>query len=199
MAKWEARQQFETVAKRLSKGDIAIDCGANVGCYTRMLAANGATVYAFEPDPHCHDILCRTFAGHPGITILNHAVGVETREAMLYRANDFHSDPDRKSQSSSLYVSKSNICSTSAIPVLQIDLIPFIEALPGQVAVLKMDIEGAEIPVLERLLDTRVIDRIDHIFVETHERQIDDLSDRTLALRQRITEEGRRNLNLDWK
>ena len=38
--------------KNLKAGDIALDCGANVGKITVPMAQTGAAVYAFEPNPH---------------------------------------------------------------------------------------------------------------------------------------------------
>ena len=58
----------------------------------------------------------------------------------------------------------------TGFPVWQVDLVASIEARSKRVALLKLDIEGSEVPVLERLLDTRVIDKIDFVFAETHER-----------------------------
>src|SRR3546814_4183293 len=46
-----AMRDFLDAAKRLRPGDIAIDCGANVGRFTRPIAEGGATVHAFEPNP----------------------------------------------------------------------------------------------------------------------------------------------------
>ena len=197
-AKWAATWQFEQVVERLTPEDIAIDCGANVGHYTRLLAASGATVYAFEPDPHCYEILGRAFGAQLNVQLFNQAVGTETCDAKLYRARDFDTNPDLLSQSSSVFSSKTNIETSAAIPVKQIDLIAFIDALPRRVSVLKLDVEGAEVPVLEKLLDTRVIDKIEHVFAETHERKVPELAARTLALRNRIAFERRNKLNLDW-
>ncbi|MBX9592222.1 MAG: FkbM family methyltransferase [Hyphomonadaceae bacterium] len=198
LAKWGAQWQFEQLVGQLTPDDIAIDCGANVGHYTRMLAASGATVYAFEPDPHCYGILCRTLGERPNVHLFNQAVGAETCDTKLYRARDFDTDPDYLSQSSSVYGSNPNVETSSAIAVQQIDLIRFITALPRPVSVLKLDIEGAEVPVIEKLLDTRVIDRVGQVFAETHERKIPELAAPTRALRRRIALEGRGNLNLDW-
>jgi hypothetical protein len=61
-----------------------------------------------------------------------------------------------------------------------------------------MDIEGAEVPILENLLDTGLIERIDWVFAETHQIVIPELADRTMALRQRVLQEGWRNISLDW-
>ena len=79
----------------------------------------------------------------------------------------------------------------------QIDLPAFIAALP-RVSLLKLDVEGSEVPILERLLDTGMASRIDCIFAETHERSVPELSARTVALRQRIARENLLHVSLDW-
>ena len=58
-----------------------------------------------------------------------------------------------------------------AIRVDVVDFIAYIEALDRDVRILKMDIEGAEWGILNRLVDHPILSRIDCIFVETHERQ----------------------------
>ncbi|MEO9576100.1 MAG: hypothetical protein ABJ263_15550 [Tateyamaria sp.] len=51
-----------------------------------------------------------------------------------------------------------------------VDIVAFIEALERDIRVIKMGTEGAEWDILTRLIDHPVLDRIDCIFVETHER-----------------------------
>lgn len=80
----------------------------------------------------------------------------------------------------------------------QIDLVSFIDRLQRPVALLKMDIEGAEVTVLERLLDTGCIARVGHVFVETHEKRIPELAPRMQALRDRIAADDIKTINLDW-
>jgi FkbM family methyltransferase len=196
-AKWKAMWQFDSIVARLSPADVAIDCGASGGAYTAQLAANGATVFAFEPDPHGFAGLVPMFATRANVQLINQAVGVEAKPIAFHRTGEFADDPDYHVQSASVFSSKSN---TNPITMMvdQIDLPAFIDGLGRRVAVLKMDIEGAEVPILERLLDTGLIDRMDYVFAETHERMIPELVDRTAALRKRVTSEGRRNISLDW-
>jgi hypothetical protein len=106
----------------------------------------------------------------------------------------FADNPDRFVQSSSLFTARDN--GREFVTVEQIDFPAFIKALPCRVAILKMDIEGAEVPILERLLDTGLIERFDYVFAETHERVIPELVERTMALRARIA--SLHNINLDW-
>jgi FkbM family methyltransferase len=197
-AKWRAMWQFEAKAARLEPGDIAIDCGASDGQCTRRLAATGATVYAFEPDPHGFAGLQAMFGATANIKLMEQAVGIEPARVSLFRSPVFAANPDRYVQASSLYVSKADVTSTDSLIVEQIDLLSFIATLPHRVALLKLDIEGSEVPIIERLLDTGMISRIDCIFAETHERIVPELLTRTIALRQRVARENLLHINLDW-
>ena len=55
-------------------GSVFIDCGANVGGITSMFARAGATVYAFEPNPMCYDILSKRFSAMPMVHCFNRGV-----------------------------------------------------------------------------------------------------------------------------
>lgn len=68
------RVRFMEIAASLGKGDIAIDLGANVGELTELLAANGATVHAFEPEPQTFSILQEKFGALHNVHLHNAAV-----------------------------------------------------------------------------------------------------------------------------
>mgnify|MGYP003575975408 CR=1 FL=1 len=75
----------------------------------------------------------------------------------------------------------------------------FIRDLSKPVTLLKMDIEGAEVPVLNRMIDTGAIDAVQLAIVETHERFSDELADATNALRERLSAAGMdQKVRLDW-
>jgi hypothetical protein len=64
---------------------------------------------------------------------------------------------------------------------------------------MKIDIEGSEIPVINSLIDTGAIERIDHVVCETHDNTIPSLGASTDALRARIEREGLTSkVRLDW-
>src|SRR5262245_56327195 len=90
---WLARDQFDQVVSTLRSGDIAIDCGANLGVHTRSLAATGATVHAFEPDPYTFKCLREAMKGAPNVHLINSAVSVCDGPGVLYRARGFDTDP----------------------------------------------------------------------------------------------------------
>jgi hypothetical protein len=79
-----------------------------------------------------------------------------------------------------------------------VDLSDFIQKI-GQVKLLKVDIEGSEIEVINRLIDTDSIAHVDYTLVETHERFSDELRNGTEALRKRIERLGLTDkINLNW-
>ena len=91
-------------------------------------------------------------------------------------------------------------CRESAIEVRQIDFVAFLADLDEDIGVLKVDIEGAEVDLLEALLDRPdILRRIDHIFVETHENAIPEHRPRVKALRERKLRLSQPpSIDLDW-
>jgi hypothetical protein len=76
------------------------------------------------------------------------------------------------------------------VEVEAIDLSEFVLALPRPVKVLKIDVEGAECPIVNRLIDTGAIDRTETVLVELHDRHIPELGRDYAALRERLDREG---------
>lgn len=196
-AVWRSRAIFRQAVARLGPADVAIDAGANVGDFTWPLARRGVEVHAFEPDPYAVDILERRFASFPNVKIHRTAVSGAAGELDLFRAPAFETDPGKRSKSSSVIVTKPNVDPTTAIRVPAVDLSEFI-VRTGDVALLKMDIEGAEVDVLETLLDAGLLGRIPHVFVETHDEKIPALAERMARLRQRMAADGLNHVDLDW-
>lgn len=178
---------------RAGPGDIMLDCGANVGDVCSQLARSGATVYAFELNPVCFEVLRRRFARMPHVHCLHQ--GVLDRECVLSLSTPrAHAGFDAldTTVASSLHGERlrSNDYELDQVQVPCIDIDAFVRGLGRRVLLMKIDIEGAEIEVLNRLIDTGAIDLIDHIVVETHEAQMPDLRAPTQALRERVAHLG---------
>lgn len=182
-----------------AKGKTCIDLGANLGQHTRTMAAHASKVYAFEPDPWTAQKLREALSDLPHVEVVEAAAGTEDGTFPLYRTAQFDDDPVEQSQSSSLMAQKKNVDTSTAIEVSVIDFPAFLEQLDTDIAVIKMDIEGAEVPLLETLFDHPVKSRIGHLFVETHESRIPDLLPRTEALRTRAAGMTQPSVNMDWK
>ena len=193
---------LEGVAAMLRPGDVAVDCGANKGDVTAALAASGATVHAFEPDPYNLDKLADRFAGSANVHLHAAAVGPADGTIRLMRAANWEADPDLASVKSTVVAGGHNIAEGQGIDVPLIDFPAFLRGLVadhGRVAFVKLDIEGAELDLLSAMLDGRLFDHIQLTVAETHERKFKDLRPRFADLRAAIAAAcPPARVNLDW-
>ncbi|HEX7707120.1 MAG TPA: FkbM family methyltransferase [Thermoanaerobaculia bacterium] len=192
-------EAFQQAVARLTQDDIAIDCGANVGKFTTLMAETGATVYAFEPHPEACETLVRNTRQYPNVTVFNAAVTAEAGEVRLYLHKKSKQDPLTWSTSSSLLSNKSNVDAKNYVSVEGVPLSKFVRDLGRPVALLKMDIEGAEVDVLNQLLNDGMHESIGQAFVEVHDRRVPELAGPTKKLRERLAAMGVTTFRLDWR
>ena len=169
-----ARMQdtFSLVLADTRAGDLCIDLGANVGDITLRMAATGADVISFEPDPGAFAALQDATSGLPNVTLVQKAAGHQRDNLLLHRSAKWSPDhPSGHTQGSSIVYRDKIADDGNAVMVEVEDIIAFMDALDRDIRILKMDIEGAEWDILTRLIDHPVLSRIDCVFVETHERQ----------------------------
>ncbi|KUF11740.1 FkbM family methyltransferase [Pseudoponticoccus marisrubri] len=182
-----------------ASGKTCIDLGANMGVFATRMAKHAGRVYAFEPDPWTAQKLRENTAGFDNIEVIEAAAGVETGKMPIYRSAKFDTDPRKGSLSSTLLADKSNVTPETAAMVDVIDFAEFLSGLHSDIAIVKIDIEGGEVALLEHLLDHPVISRIGYIFVETHETKLPrDLVARSRALRRRARQLTHPRIDMDW-
>lgn len=199
----QSREVLDRVVARLRPGDLAFDCGANVGKVTGELAATGAEVHAFEPDPIAFAALSDRVGALPNVTLHNVAVGAAPGEAVLRRDAHFEKNPLGRTTRSTLIEGGRRIgTEENTVTVQVIDLPALLRQTiqrKGGIAFLKIDIEGAEVDLLEVMEREALFDHIDLTVVETHEKKFRKLRPRFRSLRKRL---GSRypltRLNLDW-
>ena len=131
---WEP-EETRLFRERVWRDAVVIDVGANIGYYSLLAAQAGATVYAFEPEPHNFDLLQRNVA-------LN---GFEVRAFQVGAADKRGTMP--------LFVDIANAGAHSlvqgAVPHrghrLDVELVPLDDlAIDTERLVIKMDVQGAE-------------------------------------------------------
>lgn len=184
--------------RSLGPSALAVDCGANVGRVTALLAGRGADVYAFEPNPHAFTVLARRFADTPRVRCLPQAVAARAGVARLHFHVDAASDQVTWSTGSSLFGSKPNVDPAMFVEVETVDLGAFLDGLGRDVHVLKLDVEGAEVEILERLLESGRLASVGHVLVEMHDRRIPGLETQGAELRRRLADPAYRHVHLDW-
>lgn len=188
-------------ALQASANKTCIDLGANVGEYTEKMARSVKSVIAFEPDPWAYAELQVSMAKFTNVRLENAAANTMDGTVQLWRHAEFHSDPAKYSIGSSLISHKFNIANDDQmIEVRSIDFIAYLTDLDKDIGVIKMDIEGAEVDVLEALLDTpEILSRIDYVFAETHENRIRDQTTRVKCLVERCSYMTKPYFNLNWR
>jgi len=185
-------------AIRNCKSKLAIDLGANRGKYTKILAKNFNHVIAYEPNPEAFAVLEKNVLHYSNIELHQQAAGTENGAAIMFLRRDYQLDPESFSEGTSLFKSKENIDPNKSISVDIVDIIQIIEELDQEIGIIKIDIEGAEIPLLEKLLNSPSLQRIEYIFVETHEFKIPELHKRTASLRKRVAKLNKPQIDMNW-
>ena len=195
--KIKALADFNNALGFLQKGSLVIDAGANVGEFTKLFLDKGFKVHAFEPDTIALKELKKKCETSKELKLYEAAVGLKNERQKLYRYRKFDESNPYSTQGSSLL----NYRSGKNKPFIEIKVIDFIEYLKQQtenISLLKMDIEGIEIDILNKIIDEDLHKKIKFIFVETHERFSHSLGLETAKLKLRIKKLKIRNINLDW-
>ncbi|NDB69599.1 MAG: FkbM family methyltransferase [Methylocystaceae bacterium] len=147
-----------------------VDAGGNIGMSAIWFMQNypRANLTVYEADPSLVQVLKRnlTAASCAGVDVKNAAVW--TSDGTVRFDNAGH---DRGA-----------VCNNGAIAVPSVDIASH---LPARVDLLKLDIEGAEYGVINRLCDTNSISRVQNLAAEFHVRRgdIDDALESLQRLR----------------
>ncbi len=191
--------RLRKILRGIHTGSLVIDCGANVGDITALFLERGAQVICFEPDPMAFSTLVKRFGGTPRIRLINSAVSDQNGKASFYLHKDRREGAGEEyTVSSSLLREKKNVDAQKGIEVELTDLSAFISALGRKVDVLKLDVEGAEISILKKMIREGTYADIGLMLVETHETKIPGHDREVAVIRELIREKGISNIGLNW-
>jgi FkbM family methyltransferase len=136
----QQRQIYGIGEQSVKSGDVVLDCGANIGVFTRVALDRGArTVVAIEPAPENLESLRRNFKEEIAAgRVIVYPKGVWDKEDML----TLRRDPSNTAADSFVILKDKNAASIQ-VPLTTID--KMVEELKlERVDYIKMDIEGAE-------------------------------------------------------
>jgi len=136
----QERRIYGTGEEAVKAGDIVLDCGANVGVYTRVALESGAKlVVAIEPAPENIACLKRNFPAEIASgRVVVYEKGVWDKDDLL----PIQIDP-RNSAADSFLIHREGGVEGARIPLTTIDKL-VAELMLERVDYIKMDIEGAE-------------------------------------------------------
>jgi FkbM family methyltransferase len=163
---------FRRLAISGSKSDLVIDAGANVGLITTMLLSQNnpaiRNLWSFEPDPEAFSELC--LIQDIRLSKFNEALWDSDGTSILFRHKSWLKNHSHTS--SSLLKSKSNVDEKNGVAVANIDFARVINETPFDSITIKMDIEGAEYRVINHLIKSGSMKKINKIYCEFHPNSI---------------------------
>jgi FkbM family methyltransferase len=132
---------------------IYIDCGYYVGAAKELnCVQNDWTLYGFE--------------AHPGLEVPKWV----KRKAVWINDDKVKFNIGGRDDAASIDGTSGHTEGTPQIEVQAFDFSKFVGDLPNDMIICSMDIEGAEFPVLEKMLDDGTMDKITFLDVEFHHR-----------------------------
>jgi FkbM family methyltransferase len=172
------------IKKRLKPGDTFVDIGANVGFYSLIAAQAACKVYAFEPAPKTRSILERNLRlnGAKDVTAIEVALSDAAGEGELFL--------DAKNNSGAASLRRSpNSGNSVSITLDTYDHFSAVNALPNP-ALIKIDVEGAELEVLRGAAGLFQQSAPSHIFVECIDHHLNRFNASSRMLIQWLVEAG---------
>lgn len=198
-------------SKRLLKKNraqrrIFIDCGANTGHVLKSFIRKrqGFEFHAFEIQSELIEQLKHLQLEFPNhqISVNHSAVWTSNEEINLYHAKNWG---ENYRGGTTVIQNNENASAIDYSNPVAVQAIDFQEWLLTELAttnenyvIIKMDIEGAEYPVLRKMIESKTIHLIDELYVEFHHQMNDDIS---LEEHQLVTQALRSQKHLkfiDW-
>ena len=143
------KQMTKLIKSLITKGMVCLDIGANIGYFTltmaRLVGEEGG-IFAFEPEPHNFDLLVKNIAinGYDNVTAVPKAISNKNGDAKLFL--------DRISLAGHSLASRrqgERRFGRDAIEVEEQTLDTFFRDYNGKIDFVKIDVEGAELAVVE--------------------------------------------------
>jgi FkbM family methyltransferase len=145
-------RELTLLEKILSPDMVFIDIGANIGEFAIVAASRlrAGTVYAFEPLDEAYRLLCKsvTLNGLENIVAFPFGLSDHTATADLYTSSDFALHKSFPTELATVYPTstRSLKIGTAELKILD-DVFP--QLGQNRLDVIKIDIEGAELPALQ--------------------------------------------------
>nr|WP_315164868.1 FkbM family methyltransferase [uncultured Flavobacterium sp.] len=159
-----------------AKECIIIDIGCNIGLATLFFSSNMTVkkVYSFEPVTETYDLAKRNFLLNPEInskiTSFNFGLGKSNRKEIFLFDNNIKGNTGiRGNKSASYNISQSKQEIEVEIKDISKIFISIYEAKKQENFIVKMDCEGSEYEIMQRLDETNLLSKIKVFMIEWHD------------------------------
>lgn len=158
---------FNKIINKLNKNSVVLDIGANIGNVSNyILEKTDTSIFAFEPNRLCFEIMARRFVDNERIKTFNLAVSNYKGISELYLhknskgINDFN-----YIESSSLKNQKDNVSKESKIMINVINISEILSKF-NEIDLIKIDVEGSEYEILPTIIAEK--NKIKNVLCEFH-------------------------------
>lgn len=153
----------------LNEKSVFIDVGFHRGEELHYLKDIGCRVYAFEVNPRHFENVKRIYSNYKQIRLFQNAVSNTSGE----KIDCYYKNSPGLGGSMSIEPGKHNNDLNRKIIVETVRLSEFIKSKRHKkINFIKLDVEGAEFKIIEDLIDTGIIERVNAIFLEDHHAKI---------------------------
>jgi len=174
LQRWREDEAETTLRYEYDLGpeDVVLDLGGFQGSWSaEIFARYGCQIHVFEPVPDYYDAICNRFARNAQIQAHPFGLSSATGKTSLSVAGD----------SSSQWKNSSD-----PIEIQLQDAAEFLQKFDGKkIGLCKINIEGGEYELLERLLDTEFIQRFQNLQIQFHT-FVPDATARMEAIQRRL-------------
>lgn len=178
----------------LTPQSVVLDIGVYEGNFSKTLSEKyHCQIIAFEPVAEFYRIAKKNLEGHPNVRLFNLGVGGSTRKETFFVKGNmtgaFADGPPEEVEIRDVVEVLEEFGRIRA-PEINIQLHPWFDAV-------KINAEGHEFEILERLLDERLAARINHLSVQPHA-CVPDCEARWQRIMDRMTETHTLAYNSPW-
>lgn len=152
LLEWGLYEKYETelFKKLIKKGMVVADIGANIGYYTLLaarLVGEEGKVFAFEPEPHNYSLLCKN------IEVNRYRNVIPIRKAVFSKSGRMKLFLD-KSNLGGHSLSEANVDKGASITIEITRLDDYFKNTDYKIDLIKVDVQGTEMEVLEGMANT---------------------------------------------
>ena len=169
----------------IDSNSVVVDVGAYTGSWAQHLVERyDPVIYAFEPNPRSFEQLKQKAENNPKLQPISYGLGDEDITVEFTLNGLGSSMCDERSGHSDM--------PRIMVDIAAIDRV-WRDLQLGQVDLMKINIEGAEFPLLERMIETDLLNRVGCFMIQFHE-----WHPGAYAKRRRIREELSKTHRLVW-
>ena len=160
-------KKINSYKKRIVIIDVGANIGQNVNYFKNKIKNEKIFFYLIEPNKYCFQDLKKIAKKSNKIKVINKAASINNKPLYLTGFEFLH---DNKGETATTTSFKKKL-NSKIQKVKSFDLNLFLKKITNEknfLLILKLDIEGSEYKIINKIIKTKVINKVDYLFIEYH-------------------------------